>query len=119
MLTIGFISMSKRERSNGTERTRDRDAERRADCRAGNAGAAVDPFFTNVKSELYDKGFLVATAFATISSACIASLALLSFLTSETYLKPDHFIGGGSVKKSRHLLPRNLHMDVSRAYTSI
>ena len=27
-----------------------------------NAGAAVDPFFTNVKSELYDKGFLVATA---------------------------------------------------------
>ena len=44
----------------------------------GNAGAAVDPFFTNVKSELYDKGFLVATAFATISSACIASLALLS-----------------------------------------
>ena len=29
---------------------------------SGNAGAAVDPFFTNVKSELYDKGFLVATA---------------------------------------------------------
>ena len=26
-----------------------------------NAGAAVDPFFTNVKSELYDKGSLVAT----------------------------------------------------------
>ena len=29
---------------------------------SGSAGAAVDPFFTNVKSELYDKGFLVATA---------------------------------------------------------
>ena len=29
--------------------------------------------------------------------ACIASLALLSSLMSETYLKSDHFIGGGSV----------------------
>ena len=28
--------------------------------------------------------------------ACIASLALLSSSTSETYLKSDHFIGGGS-----------------------
>jgi NADH-quinone oxidoreductase subunit B len=28
----------------------------------GKAGPAVDPFFTNVKSELSDKGFLVATA---------------------------------------------------------
>ena len=31
-------------------------------ARTGKAGSAVDPFFTNVKSELYDKGFLVATA---------------------------------------------------------
>ena len=31
-------------------------------ARAGKADPAVDPFFTNVKSELYDKGFLVATA---------------------------------------------------------
>jgi len=30
-------------------------------ARTGKAGA-VDPFFTNVKSELSDKGFLVATA---------------------------------------------------------
>ena len=29
---------------------------------SGNAGAAADPLFTNVKSELYDKGFLVAPA---------------------------------------------------------
>jgi hypothetical protein len=28
----------------------------------GAAGAGVDPFFTNVKSELFDKGFLVAAA---------------------------------------------------------
>ena len=31
-------------------------------ARTGKAHPAVDPFFSNVKSELYDKGFLVATA---------------------------------------------------------
>ena len=46
----------------------------------GNAGAAVDPFFTNVKSELYDKGFLVATAFATISSGLYRFLGIAVLL---------------------------------------
>ena len=41
---------------------------------SGNAGAAVDPFFTNVKSELYDKGFLVATADNLIAWARTGSL---------------------------------------------
>ena len=31
-------------------------------ARAGKAGRAVDPFFTNVKGELSEKGFLVAKA---------------------------------------------------------
>ena len=41
---------------------------------SGNAGAAADPLFTNVKSELYDKGFLVATADNLIAWARTGSL---------------------------------------------
>jgi hypothetical protein len=37
--------------------------------------------------------------FATISSGLYASLALLSSLMSETYLKSDHFSGGGSLRE--------------------
>ena len=44
-----------------------------------NAGAAVDPFFTNVKSELYDKGFLVATADNLIAWARTGSLMWMQF----------------------------------------
>ena len=46
---------------------------------SGNAGAAVDPFFTNVKSELYDKGFLVATADNLIAWARTGSLMWMQF----------------------------------------
>jgi NADH-quinone oxidoreductase subunit B len=45
----------------------------------GNAGTAVDPFFTNVKSELYDKGFLVATADNLIAWARTGSLMWMQF----------------------------------------
>ena len=44
-----------------------------------NAGAAVDPFFTNVKSELYDKGFLVAAADNLIAWARTGSLIFQCF----------------------------------------
>jgi hypothetical protein len=46
---------------------------------SGSAGAAVDPFFTNVKSELYDKGFLVATADNLIAWARTGSLMWMQF----------------------------------------
>ena len=46
---------------------------------SGNAGAAVDPFFTNVKSELYDKGFLVATADNLVAWARTGSLMWMQF----------------------------------------
>src|SRR5262249_36611482 len=46
---------------------------------SGGAGAAVDPFFSNVKSELYDKGFLVATADNLIASARTGSLMWMQF----------------------------------------
>ena len=70
----------RRERSNGTERTRDRDTERRADCRAQRERRRrSDPFFTNVKSELYDKGFLVATADNLIAWARTGSLMWMQF----------------------------------------
>ena len=36
-------------------------------------------------------------SFATSLQACIASLPLLSSLMSKTYLKSDHFSGGGSL----------------------
>jgi NADH-quinone oxidoreductase subunit B len=48
-------------------------------ARSGNAGAAVDPLFTNVKSELYDKGFLVATADNLIAWARTGSLMWMQF----------------------------------------
>ena len=44
----------------------------------GKAGA-VDPFFTNVKSELSDKGFLVATADNLIVWARTGSLMWMQF----------------------------------------
>src|SRR5262249_23194645 len=48
-------------------------------ARAGKADPAVDPFFTNVKSELYDKGFLVATADNLIAWARTGSLMWMQF----------------------------------------
>src|ERR1700720_4844501 len=45
----------------------------------GNAGAAVDPFFTNVKTELSDKGFLVASADNLIAWARTGSLMWMQF----------------------------------------
>jgi NADH-quinone oxidoreductase subunit B len=45
----------------------------------GNAGAAVDPFFTNVKTELSDKGFLVAAADNLIAWARTGSLMWMQF----------------------------------------
>ena len=48
-------------------------------ARAGKADPAVDPFFTNVKSELYDKGFLVATADNLIVWARTGSLMWMQF----------------------------------------
>ena len=47
-------------------------------ARTGKAGA-VDPFFTNVKSELSDKGFLVATAHNLIVWARTGSLMWMQF----------------------------------------
>jgi len=47
-------------------------------ARTGKAGA-VDPFFTNVKSELSDKGFLVATADNLIVWARTGSLMWMQF----------------------------------------
>jgi NADH-quinone oxidoreductase subunit B len=46
---------------------------------SGDGGAAVDPFFTNVKSELYDKGFFVATADNLIAWARTGSLMWMQF----------------------------------------
>ena len=46
---------------------------------AGNTGGAVDPFFTNVRSELSDKGFLVAGADNLISWARTGSLMWMQF----------------------------------------
>ena len=46
---------------------------------SGNAGAAADPLFTNVKSELYDKGFLVATADNLVAWARTGSLMWMQF----------------------------------------
>ena len=43
-------------------------------ARAGKAGPAVDPFFTNVKGELSEKGFLVAKADNLIAWARTGSL---------------------------------------------
>src|SRR6516162_4165203 len=45
----------------------------------GKTGGAVDPFFTNVRSELSDKGFLVATADNLISWARTGSLMWMQF----------------------------------------
>jgi len=45
----------------------------------GKTGGAVDPFFTNVGSELSDKGFLVATADNLISWARTGSLMWMQF----------------------------------------
>jgi NADH-quinone oxidoreductase subunit B len=46
---------------------------------SGNTGAAVDPFFPNVKSELYDKGFFVASADNLIAWARTGSLMWMQF----------------------------------------
>ena len=48
-------------------------------ARSENAGAAVDPLFANVKSELYNKGFLVATADNLIAWARTGSLRWMQF----------------------------------------
>ena len=45
----------------------------------GGAGTGVDPFFTNVKSELSDKGFLVAAADDLIAWARTGSLMWMQF----------------------------------------
>src|SRR5215831_5960943 len=45
----------------------------------GHAGAAVDSFFSNVKSELSDKGFLVAAADNLIAWARTGSLMWMQF----------------------------------------
>jgi NADH-quinone oxidoreductase subunit B len=45
----------------------------------GGAGAGVDPFFTEVKSELSDKGFLVAAADDLIAWARTGSLMWMQF----------------------------------------
>ena len=45
----------------------------------GEPGARVDPFFSNVKSELSDKGFLVATADNLIAWARTGSLMWMQF----------------------------------------
>ena len=45
----------------------------------GKTGGAVDPFFNNVRSELSDKGFLVATADNLISWARTGSLMWMQF----------------------------------------
>ena len=47
--------------------------------RTDKAGPAVDPFFTNVKSQLSDKGFLVATADNLIARARTGSLMWMQF----------------------------------------
>jgi len=47
--------------------------------RAGKAGPAVDPFFTNVKGELSEKGFLVAKADNLIAWARTDSLMWMQF----------------------------------------
>ena len=47
--------------------------------RTDKAGPAVDPFFTNVKSQLSDKGFLVATADNLIAWARTGSLMWMQF----------------------------------------
>jgi len=47
--------------------------------RTDKAGPAVDPFFTNVKSQLSDKGFLVATANDLIAWARTGSLMWMQF----------------------------------------
>src|SRR4029077_13489492 len=46
---------------------------------APRGGAGVDPFFTNVKSELSDKGFLVAAADDLIAWARTGSLMWMQF----------------------------------------
>src|SRR6201984_2530865 len=46
---------------------------------AAGGGAGVDPFFTNVKSELSDKGFLVAAADDLIAWARTGSLMWMQF----------------------------------------
>jgi NADH-quinone oxidoreductase subunit B len=45
----------------------------------GKAGTVVDPFFTTVKSELADKGFLVAKADNVIAWARTGSLMWMQF----------------------------------------
>ena len=45
----------------------------------GGAGTGVDPFFTNVKSELSDKGFLVSAADDLIAWARTGSLMWMQF----------------------------------------
>src|SRR5262249_9919299 len=47
--------------------------------RTDKVGPAVDPFFTNVKSQLFDKGFLVATADNLIAWARTGSLMWMQF----------------------------------------
>ena len=48
-------------------------------ARTGKAGPAVDPFFTNVKGELSEKGFLVAKADNLIAWARTGSLMWMQF----------------------------------------
>ena len=69
----------RRERSNGTERTRDRDAGPERGARGAATGAVNDPFFTNIRSELSDKGFLVAAADDLIAWARTGSLMWMTF----------------------------------------
>ena len=76
VLTVGFFTNGRRERSNG--RIQQGQAGR-AGVEGGHDASPNDPYFKAMNAELQDKGFLVANADALINWARTGSLMWMTF----------------------------------------